>query len=69
MNRTLYQLLGEDIEELWYFPTDITEEKIQELYNDYCKNWQWLHNSFEEFMKDRYYNIDCERVFVTIINI
>lgn len=60
--RTLYQLMGDGIEELWYFPSELEVEDIQNHYSRWEE--QELITSFEEYMEFNYPEIDCERVFV-----
>ena len=60
--RTLYQLIGDGIEELWYFPNELSSTDIIKYYEEWEQ--QELTDSFEEFMVRAYPEIDCERVFV-----
>jgi len=71
MSRRLIQLLGDGVEELYYFPEDVTDEEIQKLY----KEWDWFtaeesskdnneYTTFEEYLEEYAPQMDAERVFV-----
>lgn len=66
MSKILYQLLGENTEELWYFPYDIEIETIKAFYKQYEES---VCDDFEQFMNEFHSEIDCERVFVEEVNI
>lgn len=65
------QLLGDDIEELYTFPNDVTDEEIQKLY----KEWEWFtanesfkdnneYTTFEEYLEEYVPQMNAERIFV-----
>ena len=62
MAKRLVQLLGDGIEELWYFPEDVTDEQIQKIYKDWENNDDY--DSFEEYLEEYIPQMDAERVFV-----
>jgi len=61
----LVQILGENVEELWYFPDEISNDQLKSWYEEYEEN-TFDHNeeSFEDFMGNKYSEIECNRVFV-----
>jgi hypothetical protein len=61
----LVQILGENVEELWYFPDEISNDQLKSWYEEYEEN-TFDHNeeSFEDFMENKYSEIECNRVFV-----
>lgn len=61
----LIQLMGENVEELWNFPDETTDEQIKSWYKEY-EDDTCEHNeeNFESFMENRYPELDCERLFV-----
>lgn len=63
-NKTLYQLIGDGIEELWYFPKDLSEREIRDAFKDYQYS---DYESFEEYVEEFNPQLDGERVFVTEI--
>ncbi len=63
--KTLYQIMGDGIEELWYFPNDVTTEEIKEVYSHYNK--QGDYDTFEEYLEQYNPQMDAERVFVNEI--
>jgi hypothetical protein len=60
MEKKLVNLIGDGVEELWYFPTNIDNDVIKGFYKQYLKT---THDSFEEFMQEFNQHIECERVF------
>ena len=66
MEKKLVNILGDGVEELWYFPTDIDNETIKGFYKLYLKT---THDSFEDFMEEFNQHIDCERVFCDEIHV
>lgn len=63
-NKILYQLLGENVEELWYFPENISIQEIKTFFKIFEED-TFGHNccDFEEFMSNYYSEIECERIF------
>lgn len=62
MKKRLVQLLGNEVEMLWYFPIEVEDEDIQMFYHNYEK--QEDIDLFEEYMEENHPDINCERVFV-----
>jgi hypothetical protein len=61
----LVQILGENVEELWYFPDEISNEQLKSWYIEYEED-TFDHNEecFEDFMGNKYPEIECNRAFV-----
>lgn len=59
--RILYQLIGNDIKELWYFPIEVSESDIREAYRNYKQS---DYDSFEDYIDEYNPQLDGERVFV-----
>lgn len=58
--------MGDLIEELWYFPSDVTEEEIRNAYKDYQYS---EYDSFEDYINEFNPKLEEERVFVNEIYI
>lgn len=67
----LIQLIGDGIEELYYFPDDIEDDEIIALY----KKWEWFtseeslkeegeYSDFEDYLAVTTPEMKVERVFV-----
>jgi len=60
MKKNLIQILGDMWEELWYFPSNVTDKQIQKLFKQYRDS---DYETFEEYMENES-DIKAERVFV-----
>ena len=61
MKGYLYQLFGEGIEELYWFPIQISEDNIKEAYRQFEQSES---DDFEEFWYENFPDLEMERVFV-----
>ena len=64
MNKRLVQLLGDGVEELWYFPTDVTDKEIKLLYKEYEDAEEDEYDSFDEYLDEVCPQMQGERIFV-----
>lgn len=60
MAEKLVNIIGDGVEELWYFPEEIDDDTIKGFYKQYLKT---THDSFEDFMQEFNQHIECARVF------
>ncbi len=62
----LIQLMGDNIEELWNFPDEVTDEQIETWCKEYLNqdSEDEYYDSLDEFMDKKYPEVDCNRVFV-----
>ena len=60
-SKRLVQILGDGWEELWFFPSDLSDEEIQESFNMYKDS---EYESFEEYVDEENPQLGGERVFV-----
>lgn len=65
----LVQLMGDNVEELWHFPDETTDEQIEQLYKDYLATEEDDDSpdfdSFEEYLDSLgEWAAVTERVFV-----
>lgn len=67
MERILHQIIGMDIEELWYFDSVITDDQIEEFWDDYIDRIRPNIFDFEDYMTQIHPEIYCERIFVNEI--
>ena len=58
----IIQILGDDIEELWQFPDDVTNEEIKNLYERYQNNEDY--ETFEDYINEHVPQMDGQRIFV-----
>jgi|Laugresu1bdmlbsd_1035121.scaffolds.fasta_scaffold437331_2 hypothetical protein len=58
----IIQILGDDIEELWQFPDDVTNEEIKNLYERYQNNEDY--ETFEDYINEYVPQMDGQRIFV-----
>jgi len=58
----IIQILGDDIEELWQFPDDVTNEEIKNLYERYQNNEDY--ETFEDYINEYVPQMGGQRIFV-----
>jgi hypothetical protein len=58
----IIQILGDDIEELWQFPDDVTNKEIKNLYEKYQNNEDY--ETFEDYINEYVPQMDGQRIFV-----
>lgn len=63
--KQLYHLIADGgIEELWYFSYEISELNIKLFWKEFQESEE---ESFEDFMNNKYPEVECEREYVTEI--
>lgn len=64
MIERLIQIMADGIEELWQFPFKMDIDTIISFWKEYEKS---DFDSFEDYMEEKYPNVECTRVFTEII--
>lgn len=59
----LIQLMGDNVEELWEFPSTVEDSEIEFWYEDFNKR-ETEFDSFEIYMEEVNPSIECMRRFV-----